>query len=427
MSAQSAQLANREERGSTVERLRRGWRQTGLYGLAGALACGTGIAAAGGGRPFYAVLGLGCLLLLLVLPSSVALLLIVFAFVVPLTLLDVPDTRLAVPALLVPMAVKLIAGQRRLTVGALVTSLVPLAAVAFASLTWTEDRDETLFAVLAILVVMAVLFTVPAVLEREQLLSLLRIVALILILISLVLALTPDGVHAGRLHGAFANANNLSLFLLLTLPLFARGRWRLLIPVVLAMSAATGSRAGFLGAAVAVGFFVLWHRGASRTFRGVLLVATAAALVLLLQGLTPVQQSIGGYQSPSTPTTVLRQENSREEVWRVAVDTWRERPLLGHGFGALQIETGSSPLKLLVDLGLVGLLCCIPFVVLVAHILVTTDDAAVFAVTAGAVVNSLFEAWLLTAGSAFFLLFCLLILRQDTSVAGDEDPRRPYA
>lgn len=414
MTSAGTALSGRVERSPTVAGMFRGWREARLYGLATAFACGTGIAAASGGRPLYAALGLGCLLVLAALPTTATLLLVVYAFVLPLTLLNVPDTRLAVPALLVPMAVKLVSGRRQLTVGPLVTCLVPLFALACASLSWTDDRDQTLFAVLALFALMAVLLTVPAVADRRQLWGVLRIAALLLVVVSLVLAVTPYGVYAGRLRGAFGNANNLSLFLLLALPLFARGRWRLLIPVVLVMSAATASRAGFLGAAIAVGFFVLGRRGASKTFRGLLLVATAAALVLLLQSLTPVQQVAGPYQTGAAATTgVLRQENSRQEVWSSAVSNWRERPILGHGFGASKLETGSSLLKILVDLGLLGLVLCMPFLVMVVRIILTTDDVVVFAVTAGAAVNALFEAWMLTAGSAFFLLFCLLLLHRD--------------
>jgi len=188
---------------------------------------------------------------------------------------------------------------------------------------------------------------------------------------------------------------------------------------LLGLSAATASRAGLLGAMVVLLFCVLTRRGPSPVGRISLVVVTTLLLLLGVLGLQPVVAPLSGV-SPSAPNaTVLRQENSRQEVWTDAVTAWTQRPLLGQGFGASEIETGNSLLKILVDLGVVGLACAMPFLLLIIRIVLTSRDVAVVSVTAGAVVNALFEAWLLTAGSAFFLIFCLLLLDR-----GDEN-RKP--
>jgi len=76
-----------------------------------------------------------------------------------------------------------------------------------------------------------------------------------------------------------------------------------------------------------------------------------------------------------------------------------------------------------VDLGLFGLLTAIPFLFLLLRLLMTSKNPLVVAATAAALVSSIFEAWLLTAGSAFFIIFCLIV--QTAEMKASDGPHDP--
>lgn len=351
---------------------------------------------------------------LFVAPLMVTLVALAIAFVLPLTQLDLGvDTRLLAPALLVPLAAKgLTARRTSLLQHDIARRLVPLCALATASLAWSQDPVATGVAALALIAVVACLFLVPAGSDRRAVLQALRWLVSVLIIVSAVAALTPLGQFAGRTRGIFGNANTLATLLVLAVPLLMRGRWRLLLPLAAVLAYSTASRAGAVAIVVGVIFYVLSARTSRLIIRGLAILFVVVAFTAVVLTLDPVVATSGTFVPTSvrTPvTSVFRYENSRDFEWANAMRMWREHPLIGYGFGASKIETGNSFLKLLVDLGLLGLVTALPFLLLLVRRLVASKDPLVVGLTAGALVNSLFEAWLLTAGSAFFVVFCLVI------------------
>ena len=347
---------------------------------------------------------------LFALPLTVTLVALAIAFVLPLTQLDLGvDTRLLAPALLVPLAVKGLKTRRTGPGHEIALRLVPLSALATASLIWSSDAIATGAAALALIAVVACLVLVPAGTDSVAVLQALRWLVSALIIVSAVAALTPLGQLAGRTRGIFANPNALAILLLLSVPLLMRGRWRLLLPLAVVLAYSTASRAGMAAIVAGVIFYVLSARTSRLITRVLAILFAAVALTAAILALDPVVRSTGTFAQ----TSVFRYENSREFEWAAAMQMWREHPLVGHGFGASKIETGNSFLKLLVDLGLLGLVAASPFLLLLVRRLVTSKNPLVVASTATALVSSVFEAWLLTAGSAFFILFCLVIQTEE--------------
>lgn len=356
---------------------------------------------------------------LFVLPLTLTLAALVIAFMLPLTQLDLGiDTRLLTPALLLPLAVKASATRRTAPGQDIALRLVPLCLVAVASLTWTQDVYATGVAALALIAVSACLYLVPASIERQALLHSLRWLAGATIILCTAATLAPLGQLAGRSRGVFANPNALAILLMLSVPLLMKGRWRLLLPVVVALAFTTASRAGMAALVVGVFFYVLSARTRRLSLRiGAVLVVVAALAVVVL-GLNPTVRNSVILGQPSE-ISVFRYENSRDFEWAGAMQLWREHPLVGHGFGASSGDTGSSYLKLLVDLGLLGVVVALPFLLLLLLRLVTSHDPLVVASIASSLVSSIFEAWLLTAGSAFFVLFCLILQTEEGGRVAD--------
>lgn len=354
---------------------------------------------------------------LIVLPLAVTLGALVLAFALPLTQLDLGiDPRLLAPALLVPLSAKLLTTRRISLHQDVALRLVPLCAMATASIAWSQDAIATGAAVLALMAVVTCLFLVPASSNKETVLQALRWLVSALIVLSAVAALTPLGQLGGRSRGIFGNPNTLAVLLALAVPLLMRGRWRLLLPLAVVLAYSTASRAGTVAMVVGVLFYVLSARATHGITRTLAVLSLLVALTAAIVTLDPVTMTSGPLAQPSE-ISVFRYENSREFEWANAIRMWWEHPLIGHGFGASKIETGSSYLKLLVDLGLLGLLAAAPFLLLLVRRLIASKDSLVVGSTAAGLVSGLFEAWLLTAGSAFFLLFCLVIQAEKTETS----------
>lgn len=354
---------------------------------------------------------------LIALPLTITLTTLGIAFVLPLTQLDVGvDTRLWAPALLVPLAVKGLKARRMAPGHDIALRLVPLTALATASLSWSSDALATGAAVLALIAVMACLFLVPAATNSAAVLQALRWLVGALIIVSAVAAVTPLGQLAGRSRGIFGNPNSLATLLALGVPLLMRGRWRLFLPLAFVLAYSTASRAGMAAIVAGVLFYFLSARTSRLIIRLAAVLFAVAAFTAAILALHPVVRNTGTFTQPS----VFRYENSREFEWTAAMHMWREHPLIGYGFGASKLETGNSFLKLLVDLGLLGLLSTLPILLFLARrLLVSKNPVVVGSIVAG-LVSSFFEAWLFTAGSAFFLLFCLVI---QTEGLNDSDRR----
>lgn len=362
------------------------------------------------------IFGAGVLVLLgLPIPFTVAGL--VLAFVLPLTQLSLAvDTRLLAPALLLPLTVKAWGARHDSPGHDLALRLVPLCLLAIASITWSQDVLATGAAALALAALIVCLVLIPASTDSTAILHVLRQLMGGLIIASAAVAMTPIGQLAGRSRGIFANPNALAVLLVLAFPLLMRGRWRLLLPVVFILAFTTASRGGMAALFVGTAFYVL-SAGTSRVVTRVLaILLVGAALTLAIMELK--QMGSSGLTAQTSERSAFRYENSREFEWSGAIQIWRDHPLIGQGFGASDdFETGNSYLKLLVDLGLLGLVVALPLLLLLARLLLMSTNPIVVATTAAALVSSFFEAWLLTAGSAFFLVFGLVIQIEEMGAA----------
>lgn len=281
-----------------------------------------------------------------------------------------------------------------------------LGLVAMASTVWSVDRVESAAAGAALLAVGVLLTAVTPdnVSYMERLLV--RAAAAFLVL-NLVVAVTPLGVLAGRTRGVFANPNSLAVFIVLVLPLlFAHRRYRPLVLVGLGLLVGTGSRSGVLAVlAEAVVALALLNRHRvvqPRILAGALLIGLAAVAVRVLASSTVSDSSVGsaGY--------VLRSGDSRTALWTQAVQAWLQRPGLGFGAGAYPADTANSYLKLLTDLGVLGVLAALPLLALQARQFWSGRPQQA-ALVSGAVVSAFFESWMFAAGSTFFLLYWMQV------------------
>lgn len=360
-------------------------------------------------------------LVLVALPVTVTLAAFVIAFLLPLTQVGQGmDTRYVAPAILVVLATRVVATRRASLRQGVGLRLVPLGAVAIASIMWSEDVQSTGGAVLALVTVVAFLVLIPMTTDGRAVGRLLRWLLGALVVVSAVASLTPLGQLAGRTRGIFANPNALAILLVLAIPLLMRGRWRLLVPVAVVLALMSASRAGVLGLAVGITLYAITARVPSTVTRSIAALLIGIALALAIFNLNPAASSSSLGQEASK-ILLLRFQNSREFEWAQALRVWQDSPLIGHGFGALKIETGNSFMKVLVDLGILGLVVALPFLLLLARILFTSQNPVVVGVTAAGLVSSLFEAWLLTAGSAFFVIFCLVIQAESEPLDGHPD------
>jgi O-antigen ligase len=350
---------------------------------------------------------------LVALPLAFTLVVLAVAFVLPLTQLDPGvDTRLLAPTLLVPLAFKGLTAWRSAPGHAVALRLVPLCALATASITWSSDAAASSVAALALITVVACLFLIPAATDKVAVLQTLRWLVSALVIASAFISLTPIGQLAGRSRGIFGNPNALAILCLFAVPLLMRGRWPLLLPLTVVLAYSTASRAAVAAIAVGVLFYFLSARTSRMAVRVSAVLLVAAAFTAAILALDPTA-SVSPGSAQSSGVSVFRYENSRDFEWAAAVQAWRESPMIGQGFGAAKIETGNSYLKVFVDLGVLGLVAGAPFVLLLLRRLVVSRDPLVVGSIASGLVSSSFEAWLLTAGSAFFILFCLVIQTEE--------------
>ncbi len=206
-------------------------------------------------------------------------------------------------------------------------------------------------------------------------------------------------IEAGRLEGAFANANTLGFLAGLGVVRFVvddrRGtRSRLMLVLALPAAILSGSRAPVAALAVAVviaGFHsVLVAGGRGRRILGMTLGAAAIAMAFVTQ-LSDVD------------LTVLRTNDSREAGFDYAL---REAVITagrGHGFEQGTVEVASTPFRWLADGGYPGLL----FVLLAyvsAFLLAWRIDWRATLVVVFGIVHSVFEGWYFAGGSTLFFV-----------------------
>ncbi len=274
-----------------------------------------------------------------------------------------------------------------------------MSTLALASGTWSNDPGRSAQSGLAWLVLGVALFVFSRRLPPPEIHTVVALLLLSVTFSSAVACLIafPDAFNAGRARGIMFNSNGLGLVCALSLPVLLTSKstlLRLSSPVPLLLIVLTQSRASAAAAIVGVGVIVIYRM---RTWARWILVPTGAALILTLsQGIIEIISS--------SDVLLLRGNNSRADIWALALAQIQDNPLLGVGFGALQSESGSSYLKLLSEMGALG--ATAGLLLIGAMIAAARGSALMSSLLAVSLVDAAFEGWLFVAGS----LYCAVLM-----------------
>jgi len=357
------------------------------------------------------------------LPAEATLVFVLAGYAAPLTWIApalLGDTRPLATLFLLPLLLRAIGRRERARVDLVVLGTGALGFAALTSLTWSSAPAETVNAALALMTCAALFFLVGPQLDAARVVRLLRFAGASIVVASLLLAALPMGQLAGRIRGIFGNPNSLATLVVLVLPFLLVGRWRWFGFAALLLVVLSGSRAGAAACLIEI-VVLLATTGRASMLRRVLLAGLIMGTIWLgLSALhAPATTPLPGAPAQSPDASVLRLEDSRSGQWQTALAVWRSAPAVGIGAGASQSDPASSYLKLLMELGLVGLLAATPLLARLARTFVR-GDRLITALAAGAAVNALFESWLFTAGSFYFLVFWLALLHR----GNPDDPLR---
>ena len=345
------------------------------------------------------------------------------------------DARILVPPLIVGLVVRGIRSSfharrtsdprrtgRKLEWSVVLQAVFPVFGVfGLFSVSWSANRTATTYASMALLTAGVLFIAAAAVVPIGRVVRIISTVAVSTIGGSLLLLVIAPGwaVEQGRLRGVFENANGLAAFVVVTAPvILARmGRFRWLAALVaLAVVVATGSRSGF--AALALELLVLLLVRRTTASRNLVLITGYSV------GVWFAWESMKGDAFFSSTIPLLRNNDSRTEVWTEGLRIFESNRWVGLGTGALPFgSTGGLATEVLATGGIVG--AGIATIFLVVLLVVAFRAAAVFAsVVVGGLTNALFEPWLLTGGSALCIIFWLVVCHPD-SVSLDMSPARP--
>ena len=269
-------------------------------------------------------------------------------------------------------------------------------AMSILSVVWSIHRGDSIVALIGFGILLVVILSLsdnyPVVLRAT------RSVVLASVALSVPYAASPSAWFRGRLHGIFENANTLGVFALMAAILLYSGWKPRQIPLyltILVIIIATGSRASGVGAVFGtIAYLVSLRRSEIRR--------TSLSVLILFAGLVA---SLFYFASPNS-SEILRVKDTRTGVWQSALDMAEGRWLQGVGSGAIGLEAGSSMLRILVELGVIG--AAILLFLIVSRVIRSPKAPWQSAMLAALLGNSSFEAWLFTGGSAIFLVFILL-------------------
>ena len=213
------------------------------------------------------------------------------------------------------------------------------------------------------------------------------------------LVIPGSAIEQLRLRGLFENANSLGFFAFLlggaALLLVRTLRTQfLLFTAAVTVLVWTASRASALALAVLVIVYLL-RRKPLRAFV-VALVLSAFAFVFLQSDALDF----------SSFDALLRNNNSREGSWNIAVQTLSTNPVVGLGFGREPTIVASSPLRAAVVGGVVGLAIIMALYIAMLRISYRYG-ARTLAFTVAGLVHALFEGWLLSPVSPLIIVFSI--------------------
>lgn len=318
------------------------------------------------------------------------------------------DTRLLGVVGILTLVVHTLLSPTKKALRASPTTLIPLLFILLSAL-WSTGASGDTLAQSAFLLAMIALVAVPFT-ENEYRQAMLVTLTVLAVVTLIVAAQAPDALReAGRLRGPMANANSLALICVFAFPSLRESHRLALAPaaiLTLVTVAATGSRAAIAAVSVQVLISII---GAFRTFgriASITLMALAALYALPTVSAMSANQGAGS-------ESVLRSNNSRQDVWTASWARAQETPWVGSGLGTLtsEFESGSSLFSVWIIGGIVA-------VVLVLYSVASTlAKGAVrlqlwnwsLLILVGGAVNAIFEGWLLAAGTAYALWFWLAL------------------
>jgi O-antigen ligase len=316
--------------------------------------------------------------------------------------------------------------------------------LAIASIAWSSSPARTgLQAVALLLLIVAVAFTATRRwTTTERLVGDVRLVYWVLV--GLTVPSFVGGVtHAsfaygylGRYHGYFQSATTTAmvaaLAVLLGWGLLSVSRHRGLYWASLAVCVATlvvAQSRGVIMALAGAGAWLAWKGGTRRLVRaGSLAIVTVSLVVLVAPAFGGSPPLVGPLVERFIPQEGVDYSTARVDAWERAVELWRERPILGHGFrsgetlfeqereaGRLEFgfnTTHNGYLQVLLELGAVGLLVFVAAMVQVLR--VVPKRAPPFRSSlSGVVVFGLLaqftESPVFGTGSLFAFLYWLLV------------------
>lgn len=330
-------------------------------------------------------------------------------FTLPLTQVSIGfDARLlAVPSLLglvLQADRSQLSGQISPTLRRVFSRLLPIGLFALGSILWSSDPTRTIQYAIAFLAVMLLYWSLRFADPQRIQALIINFVGITMIVSLALLPLSSMGFLAGRARGIFANPNGLALFVALAYPwLHSKRQWRLPITVTcITLGYLSGSRAGLAALILEVLILHIPARGVRK--RLVFAIPLLASILYL--GLQASSEQYAASQASASGASILRPTNSRGATWYAAFEVWRTSPAFGIGAGALPIEAGDSYLKLLAETGVIGAGIGL-FSLWGAIAPAIRQSRYTAALAAGALADALFESWLFTAGSVYFVLLWL--------------------
>lgn len=327
-----------------------------------------------------------------------------------------PVLRISIAAVLIPHFLNAVAisKQGRNTKLPSFTIALVYVATCFLSMLWSSDALETIISASAWIILLLFIFTFRSTIDPQTIQKVIFYVLLSFFCLSVIFLLTPLGWEAGRATGVFDNANASGIFTFLLIGLsvgMGRKFWIWVVPAGTFLILATGSRAALL-AVIVFGIVVLLGRTDWRLRWPFIGISISVGIPLA----TWVWKQIQSMQTDDT--SVLRTNNSRENVWGLAFEYIRLNPVLGAGYGATPRGIGSSSyLKLLAEFGFAFAWTGIALAI--AYLWWSRKNIVTLGITAGTLINTIFEDWLLTAGAPMLIVYLLFVM----STIQDPEPR----
>lgn len=356
------------------------------------------------------LLSISSIVLVLVMRSRQASSLALFSIFYIVPLLNIPqvpiDTR-ALSALIVLSQIPQLLRRGREAIlrpcMAPFVALVALLAIGTFSVSWTTSwaaSVESLFGLLLLVVGGLVFASLHG--TRTIVVTMLHLFVFTGIASLVIAVAAPEmGIENGRVRGIVENANGLGTIASLG-ALLAAGwvqRPAKLIALFLFVAAASGSRGATLAALVGLALHLLLVRSGPRAY----LSRGAMALSMLYFG----SLLLAAWHFIRPDILVLRTNDSRTEVWLALVPIIESTWPLGSGLGTLETFSTNSYLKSAAEMGVLGLLGILAYVIALAFS--SRGSAAKICLLVTTIIATTFESWLVTGGS-FYAFVVLLIL-----------------